>query len=125
MSRNLTRIAAAAAAVGLMPLSAAIASPAQASCLNQEEWTQDPASYSDNFNASISCGAVWTLYSTVYSIQVKGQYYKDGSWQNSTLSAKWVSPTITQQQVIGDTIDGRRLRGHKVGGSSDYVIYKF
>jgi len=128
MKRFMARLVPVIAVAAAVPAFAAISSPAQAAdgtCLTSDEWTYDPATYSDVFNASIGCNGVWVFNSYTKNLTVKGQYYKDGTWTNSTLTAKKVTPTATQQQVIGQTVDGRRLRGHKTAGAVDFVKYKY
>lgn len=123
--RRTIAVSAAALAIAL-PLFGAIGSPASAAgCVDTTAaYTTDPASGSGQFNASIGCDGVWVRYSFNYAIKVKGQYL-DGTWQNSSLTAKWVYPWLDQSQVVGNTVDGRRLRGHRVdGAAADYVVYK-
>lgn len=114
-----------AASAAALPLLGTIGSPASAAgCIDTAAYTTHPASGSGQFNASIGCGGVWARYSYNYAIKVKGQYL-DGTWKNSSVTAKWVYPWLDQSQVIGNTVDGRRLRGHRVdGAAADYVAYR-
>jgi len=117
------------AAFVAVPLFGAMSAPANAAdgagCVENYQWTTSPASSSSKFNASIDCNGVWALQSLADDITVKGQYYKNGAWQNSSLKAKKVTTTAGHAQIIGQTVDGRRLRGHQVGGSPDLVRYKY
>lgn len=58
------------------------------------------------------------------TIKVKGQF-KDGSWWDSNLTAKWVTPSFGGQ-VVGETVNGRLVRGRQVEGASyGYVWFTY
>lgn len=92
-------------------------------------WTTDPASYSDTFNASIDCNGVWALQAFSAPTLVKGQYYASGTWNDSSLTAKWAyttkGPVDSSTQVVGQTVDGRRIRGHALNGTFDLIYYRY
>jgi Tol biopolymer transport system component len=128
MRKTISWLASVAAAIAMGPMLVGIAAPAQAddgSCITGYHWTDDPASDSEPFNASIGCNGAWALWSYDFDLLVRGQYLK-GGWQNSILPQQRVTPAQGHDQVIGQTVDGRRLRGHQVGGDScALVMYKY
>jgi hypothetical protein len=121
--------------VGLVsPLLAGLHTAAEASCVPATGGanpyvTTDPASGSDTFNASIDCNGVWALQAYLGPTLVKGQYYISPDWLNSSLSAKWVYTTKGSidgtSAVVGQTVDGRRIRGHEIDGGADLIYYRY
>jgi hypothetical protein len=128
MRKTISWLTAVAAAVAMVPMLGALSAPAQAgdgSCITGYYWTSDPAGESWPFNASIGCNGAWALWSMEQRMLVRGQYLK-GGWQESILPEQWVNPTQGHDQIVGQTVDGRRMRGHRLDGAPyDMVMYKF
>jgi hypothetical protein len=134
MRRKLVGIVFAGLVGTVSPLIGGAFVAAEASCVPatggaNPYWTTDPASYSDTFNASIDCNGIWALQAFSAPTLVKGQYYISPSWQDSSLSAKWVYTTKGSidgtSSVVGQTVDGRRVRGHALSGTYDYIYYRY
>lgn len=129
MKRILTRLAPVVAVAAVVPMLGAISTPANADdgagCIKGWGLASATPGNSAKFNASINCNGVWVRQSLSYVVQVKGQY-KDGTWTNSSLSAKWAYPGIVdKQQIVGQTVDGRLVRGIRVAGTGNLVQFKF
>lgn len=132
-SRVAKLAAVAAVAVAVPVVGGAVTGAAEAACIRASDYpnpiftSKSPGS-SDPFNASIGCNGVWALRSTYDVVRVKGQF-NDGTWTDSALSAKWVTTTKSaidaKSQIVGQTVDGRRLRGYVVEGFADYVRYRY
>jgi hypothetical protein len=107
-------------------LSAAGIAPAHASgCISYYNYTDVAESSSSPFNASIGCDGVWAQWGYTYSDSVRGQYYKDGAWLNSTLGWQQIPQgTANNSKIIGNTVDGRRCRGVAFA-HNQLVAYKY
>lgn len=106
-----------------MPIS--VAAPAHASCFEDSLWTSTNRSNSNPFNASIDCGGVWALFMGSQGADyVKGVYLRDGVWEQSTLGWQWVTQTAGEDKIIGNTVDGRRVKG-VAQNVTGYVRYRF
>ena len=121
--RAATVAASAAVAVGTVVVGGATLETASAeTCTPYSMWTA--ATGSGSAAASSGCTGLVAHQADRYAIQIKGQYRVDGVWKDSSLSAKWVYATgDAAAQVVGQTIDGRLVRGKRVGGTNDYVLY--
>lgn len=117
MKRTLSRAAIFGAAFALVP--AIGIAPAHADgCTEGWYFTSTAANSSENFNASINCSGVWGLATATYNDWVKGQYYING-WTTSSYGWQWITVSQVYKKVIGNTVDGRRVRGVADSHSQD------
>jgi hypothetical protein len=107
-----------AAAVATAPMLSAAPAHAIDPCWQEWYFTSTAASNSENFNASINCDGVWGLATTSYNDWIKGQYYTT-SWVTSSYGWQWITVNQTYKKMIGNTVDGRRLRGFASSHSQD------
>lgn len=125
MSR-LRKVVPSAAAAVLMAGVLSVPAPASAGaagCSPYALYVAGNASNSGSVGATSGCDGVWIKWAHK-NIKVKGQYYKNGSWRSSSLSAKWVTTLRNKpiRKIIGNTSDGRKVRGKRVGGSNTSVF---
>ncbi|GEB14226.1 hypothetical protein GUY44_22330 [Pimelobacter simplex] len=127
MDRRIGRAAAGALAAAVLSVLVGVsaAAPAQADCVRQWKNTALNPANSETFNASIGCDGLWGIQSTTEVERVRGQYYVDGEWRYSaTYSWRTFSSSDSEAKLIGNTVDGRRLRGETYWNRQD-IRYRF
>lgn len=126
MSRWIGRAAAGALAVSALTVVVGVsAAPAQADCVRQWKNTALNPANSETFNASIGCDGLWGVQSTTDVERVRGQYLADTGWAYSgTYGWRTFSSSASEAKLIGNTVDGRRLRGETYWTRQD-IRYRF
>jgi hypothetical protein len=68
---------------------------------------------SEVVRAGDPCGGFYANSARTYGDNVRGQYYKDGAWRQSSYGWKYVVTNryAARKKIIGDTIANRALRG--------------
>lgn len=102
-----------------------IAAPAHAEgCITEWQWASTDPGGSSKFNASIGCSGVWALRYEDTTQYIRGSYYRDGAWHQSSYGWIWITSGSNNEKIIGNTVDGRRCRT-EAWISSDNVRLKF
>lgn len=112
MKTLFARVAAAAVAASAIS-TVALAAPAGAvTCASAYKYTARDIANSAKFDATSACDGVYAGTAASFGDQVRGRFYKDGSWQFSTYS--WVKVFTYEDgwdKIIGNTITGRDIKG--------------
>lgn len=100
-----------------------MSSPASADCVTNLEYTMKTPANSDKFNASTNCDGAYVQLATSNNDLVRAQYL-DGDWIQSSYGWKDVYTTFTGEKIVGNTIDGRRMRG-ETHDYNQFIKYKY
>lgn len=127
MNRWIGRAAAGAMAASALTVVVGVsaAAPAQADCVRQWKNTALNPANSETFNASIGCDGLWGIQSSEGVEMVRGQFLVDGVWRNSdTYGWRTFTTSPAEAKLIGNTVDGRRMRGQAQWNRQD-IRYRF
>jgi hypothetical protein len=85
----------------------------------------NPAGNSSNAWATGNCDGIYAASAQRKTDSVRGQYYRDGAWRQSSYGFRRVTVALMNSpaKIIGNTTDGRRFRGEGYSVSQEILTY--